>query len=94
LASIYAWTRGLLHRAKLDHNSELENWCYTLEDTCRDTVEGGKMTKDLAIIVHGTQHPDKTQYLNTELFIQTVAENLKKNLSKKWSIFYFIFKKN
>lgn len=54
IASIYAWTRGLLHRAKLDNNKELENFCHTLEKSVVETVEQGIMTKDLAICVHGT----------------------------------------
>ena len=51
IASIFAWTRGLLHRAKLDENEALKNWCLTLERVIVETVESGKMTKDLAICV-------------------------------------------
>jgi len=54
IASIYAWTRGLMHRAKLDENDALMKWCETLERVIIETVESGKMTKDLAICVHGT----------------------------------------
>jgi isocitrate dehydrogenase len=54
IASIYAWTRGLMHRAKLDENDALHKWCECLEKSVIDTVESGKMTKDLAICVHGT----------------------------------------
>merc|ERR1711865_905158 len=54
IASIYAWTRGLMHRAKLDENDALQQWCELLEKSVIDTVESGKMTKDLAICVHGT----------------------------------------
>lgn len=54
IASIFAWTRGLLHRAHLDGNKELENFCNQLEAAVIETVEQGGMTKDLAILVHGT----------------------------------------
>jgi isocitrate dehydrogenase len=54
IASIFAWTRGLMHRAKLDHNKELDKFCHTLEKVIIDTVEGGHMTKDLAVVVHKT----------------------------------------
>ena len=54
IASIFAWTRGLLHRAKLDENEALKNWCETAERVVIETVESGKMTKDLAICVEGS----------------------------------------
>jgi len=54
VASIFAWTRGLLHRAKLDCNEPLRKFCETLEATCISTIEAGFMTKDLAICVKGT----------------------------------------
>lgn len=54
IASIFAWTRGLSHRAKLDSNTELANFSSTLENVVKETVEGGQMTKDLAIMVHNT----------------------------------------
>jgi isocitrate dehydrogenase len=77
VASIFAWTRGLLHRAKLDNNTELQKFCETLEDVCIKTIEQGFMTKDLAICVHGEKAtPDK--YLNTEKFMDKLAENLSK----------------
>lgn len=53
LASIYAWTRGLAHRAKLDNNEPLSKFCATLEQVCVETIEGGDMTKDLAICIKG-----------------------------------------
>lgn len=80
VASIFAWTRGLLHRAKLDNNKELDHWCNTLEKVIVDTIEAGHMTKDLAILVHNTNNVPKGSYLNTEAFIDKVAENLKKAL--------------
>ena len=53
IASIFAWTRGLAHRAKLDNNKELAHFCDTLEQVCVETIDSGFMTKDLAICVHG-----------------------------------------
>ncbi|CAD8201193.1 unnamed protein product [Paramecium octaurelia] len=82
IASIYAWTRGLLHRAKLDNNKELERFCNTLEASIIEAVEKGFMTKDLAICVHNTLNVPRDQYLNTLEFIQKVAEVLKTNLAK------------
>lgn len=55
IASIYAWTRGLLKRAELDHNEDLKNFCLLMENATRKAVETGFMTKDLAMIVHKTQ---------------------------------------
>ncbi|KAA3479558.1 isocitrate dehydrogenase [NADP] [Gossypium australe] len=75
IASIFAWTRGLEHRAKLDKNERLLDFVQKLEAACIETVEAGKMTKDLAILTHG---PKVTRefYLNTEEFIDAVAVNL------------------
>lgn len=55
IASIYAWTQGLTHRGRLDNNQELIKFCDTLEKVCVQTVESGKMTKDLAVCVHGSE---------------------------------------
>jgi isocitrate dehydrogenase len=71
IASIFAWTRGLAHRAKLDDNAELAKFAATLEKVCVDTVEAGFMTKDLALLVG----PDQT-WLTTEGFLDKVSENL------------------
>jgi isocitrate dehydrogenase len=71
IASIFAWTRGLWHRGKIDHNSELQNFAVTLEKVCVDTVEEGFMTKDLASLVGENQ-----RYLTTEEFMDKLAENL------------------
>ena len=79
---MYAWTRGLLHRAKLDNNAELKNWCETFERVIIETIEAGHMTKDLAIIVHNTNTPERSMYLNTFEFIDKVAENLNAALAK------------
>ena len=71
IASIFAWTRGLAHRAKLDDNAELAKFAATLEKVCVDTVEAGFMTKDLALLVG----PEQT-WLTTEGFLDKVSENL------------------
>ena len=82
VASMYAWTRGLLHRAKLDNNEELKNFCEKLEAVIVQTIENGQMTKDLAIIVQNTMTPARDQWLNTFEFIDKVAENLNVALGK------------
>jgi isocitrate dehydrogenase len=73
IASIFAWTRGLAHRAKLDENSELARFAKTLEKVCVDTVEAGFMTKDLALLVGADQ-----KWLSTTGFLDKVDENLQK----------------
>lgn len=75
IASIFAWTRGLAHRGKLDGNAELVRFCNTLEKVCIATVESGEMTKDLAILVHGDK-VSKDQYLNTQDFLAAIKRNL------------------
>jgi isocitrate dehydrogenase len=76
IASIFAWTRGLEHRAKLDGNAELDRFARTLERVCVETVESGSMTKDLALLVGDSQG-----WLTTEGFIDKVAANLDKALA-------------
>ncbi len=76
MASIFAWTRGLQHRAKLDGNADLETFATTLEKVCIDTVESGYMTKDLALLVG-----EKQSWLSTEGFLDKVDENLKKAMA-------------
>jgi len=73
IASIFAWTRGLAHRAKLDNNTALGKFATTLEKVCVDTVESGFMTKDLALLVGADQ-----KWLSTTGFLDKVDENLKK----------------
>ncbi len=73
IASIFAWTRGLAHRAKLDGNDELKRFADTLEKVCVDTVEAGYMTKDLALLVGADQ-----KWLSTTGFLDKIDENLKK----------------
>ena len=79
IASIFAWTRGLAHRAKLDHNERLAQFATTLEQVCVDAVESGHMTKDLAICIHGS-NVNETQYLYTEQFMDVLAAMLKTRL--------------
>ncbi len=73
IASIFAWTRGLAHRGKLDDNAALVRFAETLEKVCVATVESGFMTKDLALLVG----PDQ-KWLTTEGFLDKVDENLQK----------------
>ncbi|KAF2314747.1 hypothetical protein GH714_033428 [Hevea brasiliensis] len=82
IASIFAWSRGLAHRAKLDENERLLDFTQKLEAACIGTVESGKMTKDLALIIHGPK-VTRDQYLNTEEFIDAVAAELKAKLGIK-----------
>ncbi|KZK93159.1 MULTISPECIES: NADP-dependent isocitrate dehydrogenase [unclassified Pseudovibrio] len=76
IASIFAWTRGLAHRAKLDDNAELKKFAETLEQVCIDTVESGHMTKDLALLVGPEQ-----KWLTTTGFLDKVDENLQKAMA-------------
>ncbi|MBQ0822411.1 NADP-dependent isocitrate dehydrogenase [Microvirga terrae] len=76
IASIFAWTRGLAHRAKLDDNAELARFAATLEKVCVDTVEAGYMTKDLALLVGAEQ-----KWLSTTGFLDKIDENLKKAMA-------------
>jgi isocitrate dehydrogenase len=75
IASIFAWTRGLTHRAKLDDNAELARFAATLEKVCVDTVESGFMTKDLALLVGDSQ-----KWLSTTGFLDKISDNLRKAL--------------
>jgi isocitrate dehydrogenase len=79
IASIYAWTRGLAFRGKLDGNQQLIDFAEALEKVCIETVEEGKMTKDLALIVYGNG-VTSDQYLTTEKFLDALDENLQKKL--------------
>jgi isocitrate dehydrogenase len=72
IASIFAWTRGLAHRGKLDGTPEVTEFAETLERVCVETVESGKMTKDLALLV-GRDTP----FLTTEEFLAALDENLR-----------------
>ncbi|ETV85055.1 isocitrate dehydrogenase, NADP-dependent [Aphanomyces astaci] len=81
IASMYAWTRGLAHRGKLDGNQELIQFTHDWEAAVIETVEAGHMTKDLAICVHGTSNVTPDQYLTTEPFMDEVVKvlNAKRN---------------
>ena len=81
IASIFAWTRGLEFRGKLDGNDALINFCQTLEKVCVDVVESGKMTKDLAVCIHGNKVNHGEHYLYTEEFLSALDDELKKRLS-------------
>jgi isocitrate dehydrogenase len=76
VASIYAWTRGLAHRAKLDNNAALAKFAATLETVTVSTVESGYMTKDLALLVGSDQ-----KWLSTTGFLDKIDENLKKAMA-------------
>ena len=79
IASIFAWTRGLAFRGHLDDNQELIDFCKALEEVCIETVESGKMTKDLALCIHGSKMTEE-HYLTTEQFLNILDENLQKKL--------------
>jgi isocitrate dehydrogenase len=81
IASIFAWTRGLAFRGKLDGNQPLINFAEALEAVCIETVESGKMTKDLAVCIHGNKVNHGEHYLYTEEFLDAIDENLKKRLA-------------
>ena len=76
IASIFAWTRGLAHRGKLDDNTELVNFSKNLEKVCIDSVESGSMTKDLAILIGPS-----SKYLTTNQFLDKIDKNLQKKLN-------------
>jgi len=80
IASIFAWTRGLEFRGVLDNNQELINFCHALEQVCIETVESGKMTKDLAVCIHGNKVEHGKHYLYTEEFLAAIDENLQAKL--------------
>jgi isocitrate dehydrogenase len=80
IASIFAWTRGLEFRGKLDGNNKLIEFARTLEEVCIETVESGKMTKDLALLIHGKDLKAE-HFLSSEDFLGALEENLKVKLS-------------
>jgi isocitrate dehydrogenase len=82
IASIFAWTRGLEFRGKLDNNEKLVHFCNALEQVCIETVESGKMTKDLAVCIHGNKVEHGKHYLYTEEFLEAIDNNLKAKLGK------------
>ena len=78
IASIFAWTRGLEFRGKKDDNQDLISFCHTLEKVCLETVESGKMTKDLAVCIYGNKVEHGKHYLYTEEFLDAIDQNLQK----------------
>lgn len=73
---------GLEHRAKLDDNKELARFAQTLEKACVDTVESGKMTKDLAGCIHGLSNVKEGMFLNTQDFLEAISEQLNRSWKK------------
>jgi isocitrate dehydrogenase len=82
IASIFAWTRGLSFRGKLDENEDLILFADKLERACIDTVEEGKMTKDLTLLIHGNK-PEKNGYLNTQDFLLSIEHKLNEYIKQK-----------
>jgi len=80
MASIFAWTRGLAHRGKLDNNQALIDFCQNLEAVCIKTIESGKMTKDLALLIH-KEDLNESHYLTTQKFLDAIKENLETKLN-------------
>lgn len=80
IASIFAWTRGLAYRAKLDENQELAHFSEILEQVVIETVEQGNMTKDLAICVHNTNDVPRDSWQTTEVFMNKISDNLRNKL--------------
>lgn len=80
IASIFAWTRGLAFRGKLDGNQKLIDFCSAVESVCVETVESGKMTKDLALCIHGKELKEE-HYLNTQDFLAALDENLQTKIN-------------
>jgi len=80
IASIFAWTRGLDFRGRLDGNQPLRDFCATLEQVCIDTVESGKMTKDLALLIHGKDMTEE-HWLTTEQFLEALDAGLQAKMA-------------
>mgnify|MGYP002526851371 FL=1 len=80
IASIFAWTRGLAFRGKLDKNQALIDFCTTLEKVCVDTVESGTMTKDLALCIHGKEL-NESHYVTTEKFLDALEKGLQSQMA-------------
>ncbi|RCN28937.1 isocitrate dehydrogenase domain protein [Ancylostoma caninum] len=82
IASIFAWTRGLSHRASLDNNPALRMFAENLEKVCIETMEAGFLTKDLAICIKGMNNVTRSDYLNTFEFLDKLADNLARKQSQ------------
>ena len=83
IASIYAWTRGLLRRGELDNNQELIEFANIIEKSVKITVERGEMTKDLAILTYGDSRPDRSLWKSTEEFINCVEKTVREVMQKE-----------
>ncbi|MBM4310645.1 MAG: NADP-dependent isocitrate dehydrogenase [Deltaproteobacteria bacterium] len=81
VASIFAWTTGLAHRARLDNNGRLGSFATALEHTCIETIESGIMTKDLAAAIHGTNDPDRSTWVTTRGFLDHVSDGLRRHMA-------------
>ena len=81
IASIFAWTTGLAFRGTLDNNQELIDFCKKLEEVCIETVEGGVMTKDLAICIHGNDVSHGKDYVYTEEFLEALDKGLQAKMA-------------
>jgi len=81
IASIFAWTRGLAFRGKLDNNQELIDFCLKLEQVCVETVEKGIMTKDLAVCVHGNKVNHGEHYVYTEEFLDALDKGIQEKMA-------------
>lgn len=81
VASIFAWTRGLEHRAKLDNNPDLARFSTTLEQACIDTIDTGHVTKDLAGCIHGIKNVKEGMYLNTMDFLKAIVDDVNRKLA-------------
>ena len=80
VASIFAWTRGLAHRAHLDNTPEVADFAESLERACVATIEGGTFTKDLAVAIHGTTSPPDGSYVYTDDFLDAIEAKQKELL--------------
>jgi len=80
VASIFAWTAGLAHRALLDANERLGSFAKSLEQVCIETIESGTMTKDLAATIHGTTDPDRSTWVTTREFLDRISEGLHRKM--------------
>jgi isocitrate dehydrogenase len=82
VASIFAWTTGLAHRARLDDNTQLNTFAKALEQACIATIESGIMTKDLASAIHSTNDPDRSTWVTTRRFLDHIVEGLSRELAQ------------
>jgi len=80
IASIYAWTRGLAFRGKLDNNPRLIKFAHSLESVCVESVESGSMTKDLALCVYGIRELKRHHWMSTNKFMDVISTNLQQKL--------------